>query len=56
MNGLTNWMGRGNESESGGSIQKGIPSGARELFPLDDIRHTGHATLTVYSRPVVRAG
>lgn len=24
MNGLTNWMGRGNESESGGSIQKGI--------------------------------
>lgn len=32
------------------------PSGARKLFPLDDIRHTGHATLTVYSRPVVRAG
>lgn len=42
-----------NESESGGGS---IPSGARKLFPLDDTRHTGHATLTVYSRPVVRAG
>lgn len=46
-----------NESESGGgSIPERNPSGARKLFPLDDTRHTGHATLTVYSRPVVRAG